>query len=421
MRFSASFVALVAPLLVSGFPMRRQAAPANAADLLVLKFADVLEQMESAFYSQALGKFQETDFVTAGFADVEVPIQQFTAIALDESTHDQILQSTIQSLGDVPISGCQFDFSSVLVDVATMAATARVVENVGVGAYLGAAHLVTDPVLLTAAASILTVEARHQTILNIINGGSAIPQAFDIALSPSEVLAIASPFITGCEIPVAANPTLTITNTGTVAPGTSLTFSSTAIDSSIDPSTLSCQMMLGGAPFAIVLNYTACVVPSGINGPVAIYVTNSSQPLESNIIDQETNSLVAGPTMAFIDTIPEDLSSLARTGSASSSSSSSSDSSVSSVDSSSASVTVTDSAAATATDASAVTSAVIGTSTSVTTLTPQDASAVISSALASATAANNAASSASAPAATGSVMPAVMAMGTGTIASLPQA
>lgn len=84
-----------------------------------------------------------------------------------------------------------------------MAATARVVENVGVGAYLGAAHLVTDPVLLTAAASILTVEARHQTILNIINGGSAIPQAFDIALSPSEVLAIASPFITGCEIPVA--------------------------------------------------------------------------------------------------------------------------------------------------------------------------------------------------------------------------
>lgn len=83
-----------------------------------------------------------------------------------------------------------------------MAATARVVENVGVGAYLGAAHLVTDPVLLTAAASILTVEARHQTILNIINGGSAIPQAFDIALSPSEVLAIASPFISGCEIPV---------------------------------------------------------------------------------------------------------------------------------------------------------------------------------------------------------------------------
>ena len=52
----------------------------------------MLEQMENAFYTQALGMFQETDFVTAGFSDAEVPIQQFTAIQSDESTHDQILQ-----------------------------------------------------------------------------------------------------------------------------------------------------------------------------------------------------------------------------------------------------------------------------------------------------------------------------------------
>jgi len=49
---------------------------------------------------------------------------------------------------------------------------ARVVENIGVGAYLGlgAAHHVQDPRrVLTAAASIViaTVESRHNTILNI--------------------------------------------------------------------------------------------------------------------------------------------------------------------------------------------------------------------------------------------------------------
>lgn len=85
-----------------------------------------------------------------------------------------------------------------------MAAVARVVEAVGVGAYLGAAPLVKDPVLLTAAGSILTVEARHQTILNILSkNGTAIPSAFDIALTPNEVLALASPFIDGpCDLGV---------------------------------------------------------------------------------------------------------------------------------------------------------------------------------------------------------------------------
>ena len=115
-----------------------------------------------------------------------------------------------------------------------MAAVARVVENVGVTAYLGAANLLSDPVLLTAAGSILTVEARHQTILNVLNAGTAIPQAFDFAFTPSEVLALAGSFISGCDLGVPANPPLTVTNNGTVTVGTSLTFSSPAINGTTD-------------------------------------------------------------------------------------------------------------------------------------------------------------------------------------------
>ncbi|TDL29184.1 hypothetical protein BD410DRAFT_757878 [Rickenella mellea] len=308
MRFSTSFIALAAPFLVSALPYKRAA---NPTDLLVLKFANVLEQLETQFYSQALSKFQESDFTSAGFTSAQLAVQQFKQIQSDESTHTTVLESTIKSLGDSAISGCNFDFSSVLTDVPTMAAVARVVENVGVGAYLGAAHLVSDPQILTAAASILTVEARHQSILNVLNGGTAIPQAFDTALLPQEVVSIAGGFISGCDVGIPGLPPLKVTNSGAPQPGTSLTFDGPGI-SGADPSSLSCQMLVGGAPFSISLPFQQCVVPSGINGPVVIWVTNSSQPLANSARDRFTGNIVAGPTMAFIDVQPEELGQLAR-------------------------------------------------------------------------------------------------------------
>ena len=89
---------------------------------------------------------------------------------------------------------------------------ARAVEQVGVGAYLGAASSIGDPNILTAAASIATIEARHQTILNVLSDGTAIAQAFDIPLAPPEVLAIAQGFITGtCDLGVTGT-CATVTN-----------------------------------------------------------------------------------------------------------------------------------------------------------------------------------------------------------------
>ncbi|KAG8932107.1 hypothetical protein FRC03_005087 [Tulasnella sp. 419] len=108
---------------------RRQADP---TDLLVLKFAGVLERFETGFYEQALAKFQDSDFTSAGFGNVNVPKQLFTTILDDEKAHTSILESTIKANGGEPITTCQFDFSAALKDVATMAAVARVVEYVGV-------------------------------------------------------------------------------------------------------------------------------------------------------------------------------------------------------------------------------------------------------------------------------------------------
>jgi hypothetical protein len=109
-------------------------------------------------------------------------------------------QAIIVSFGGTPLAGCSFDFSSVLTDVPTMISTARLVEHVGIGAYLGAAHLVEDPRVLTAAASIVTVESRHGTMLNMFEAATPISSPFDIALAPGEVLAIAGGFIKGCDL-----------------------------------------------------------------------------------------------------------------------------------------------------------------------------------------------------------------------------
>ncbi|KAH7343602.1 ferritin-like domain-containing protein [Rhizoctonia solani] len=312
MRYSTLFAPLSCSLLALAAPMKYPRA-ASANDITVLKFANVLEQLETEFYKQALAKFKESDFTAAGFVSASVPVEQFNSIASNEATHTSTLASVLRSLGQEPVSGCQFDFNAVLTDVKTMAPVARIVENVGVSAYLGGAALIDDRQLLVAAGTILTDEARHQTVLNMLNGGVAIPAAFDIALSPSQVLAIAGGFISGCDLGIPANPVLKVTNTGAVAPGTSLTFDSPAL-AGLDRATLSCQMMTGGVASAAVFPIDQCVVPQGLEGPVYIYVTNSTQPLLNSQQNQNVGSIVAGPTGAFIDTRQESASALFKSG-----------------------------------------------------------------------------------------------------------
>lgn len=299
MRSAASIIALSAPLLASAAPLYSRTASAN--DILVFTFANVLEQLESNFYQAAIAKFQTSDFLAAGYVNADVAVEQLQQIASDEATHESALASAITSFGAQPLSTCKFNFDSVLTDVATTMTVARVVELVGVSAYLGAAGLLDDVRLLTTAASVLTNEARHQTILNVLNGGASIPAAFDIAFSPQQVLSIAGSFISGCDLGVTPTASLAVTNTGNLGAGTLLTFKSDAIDAAAKQ-TLFCNMLTGGATTAISLAIDQCIVPDGITGPVAVIITNSSQPLlSSDLVDQEQDIITAGPAYIFVD------------------------------------------------------------------------------------------------------------------------
>lgn len=144
-------------------------------------------------------------FHTAGYVSSQLVIDQLNVVAADESSHVSIIESTIVSAGAIPEGAkCQFDFTTALTDVPTMIATARTLELVGVGAYLGGATLLDSKNVLTAAGQILTIEARHSSLLNTLAGGQFQSSAFDSSLTPPSVLALAGGFLKGGCDPVAA-------------------------------------------------------------------------------------------------------------------------------------------------------------------------------------------------------------------------
>jgi hypothetical protein len=77
---------------------------------------------------------------------------------------------------------------------------------------------------LTAAGSILTVEARHSAYLRAALGEVPFAQAFDNPLDFNEVYTVASPFIVSCPssngaLPVKAFPSLTMSSMDAVMVG----------------------------------------------------------------------------------------------------------------------------------------------------------------------------------------------------------
>lgn len=75
-------------------------------------------------------------------------------------------------------------------------ALASVLENAGVGAYNGAAPMISSKAVLGSAGSIVQVEARHAAAINLLIGKSPTPSGgFDKPLTKTQVLAAAGPLI----------------------------------------------------------------------------------------------------------------------------------------------------------------------------------------------------------------------------------
>lgn len=166
----------------------------SKGDVAVINFAYALEQLEAAFYKTV------NDSPASGLnKDARNTLED---IGAHEIAHREFFKA---KLGDMAIPALEVDFGAVDFDDAdSVLQTARTFEDLGVGAYNGAAKFLSvgGPLKLMplkAAAEIVSVEARHASAIRTLIGGNSTkefaPMAFGEALAPSAVLKAADPFI----------------------------------------------------------------------------------------------------------------------------------------------------------------------------------------------------------------------------------
>lgn len=76
-----------------------------------------------------------------------------------------------------------------------------------------------------------------------------------------------------------------------------------------------CQLIIGGSDVAIVQPLSQCAIPSDIDGPVMVWVTANDEPLKNSVQDRQSQPVVAGPQIIFVDSVTETLGQLVRSSS----------------------------------------------------------------------------------------------------------
>lgn len=252
-----------------------------------------LENLETAFYQQGFAAIPQQQFLDLGLTQTQV--NDLINIGASEAAHVGILQSTLAQMGVQPVQACQYNFGTAFSSAAAMVKTATILEQVGVSAYLGAAPIVSAPTVLAAAASIFSVEARHQSFIRTVSGVAAAPDFFDTPLSPKSIFTLAAPFITSCpqgsNLVLTANPSLSMANPTTQA---LVANANLALTTTATATATACAFIAGnqptGAAFAPFTN-GACVIPQNLQGVVYVNLV-SSIPADGKVVD---SIITAGP------------------------------------------------------------------------------------------------------------------------------
>lgn len=165
--------------------VRNAVAGSGMGDVEILNYALTLEYLESAFYREGLKKAGAT-------GDLK---ELLKTISTDEDAHVKALSQTVKDLGGKPVKAPKVAFEYA--DTSAFTALAETIENVGVSAYNGVAPEIKSKDVLTAAGSIVQVEARHAAAIALSNGSNPAPDAFEPTMTQEQVLKAVQPFLAG--------------------------------------------------------------------------------------------------------------------------------------------------------------------------------------------------------------------------------
>jgi hypothetical protein len=179
-------------------------------DIGIFNYAYALEQLEAAFYTQALASGA---FASLSAADREM----LTDIQADEVIHRDFLRT---ALGTARIRDLAVNFGNAFANANSILTTARTFEDLGVAAYNGAGKYLSNANNLLVAGKIVSVEARHAAAIRdtldttgrafadlaSIGLGAVPANGLDAAQEPNAVLTAADPFIT-TTVTIGSQPT----------------------------------------------------------------------------------------------------------------------------------------------------------------------------------------------------------------------
>ncbi len=156
------------------------------SDLDILNFALTLEHLEARMYADMLAKNVLTG----------KDLTYLTSFGQHEATHVQAITDTIKKLGGTPVAAkASYNFPAFN-NRGDILNFAKVAEDIGVGAYQGAAAAIKNKDVLAAAGSIVQVEARHASIINLLLGlDPVVPAAFTVSQTVDQVLQKVTPIL----------------------------------------------------------------------------------------------------------------------------------------------------------------------------------------------------------------------------------